>query len=101
VIRGGRLEPVDVFEGKARARLDMAKAGDFYIGNTITATDANLRIGVLKWDDGKIRLEINNPTDAPITAIVRTVPAAAGLCPLEREITIPPCSSDTIVATKP
>jgi len=101
VIRGGRLEPVDVFEGKARARLDMAKAGDFYIGNTITATDANLRIGVLKWDDGGIRLEINNPTNAPITAIVRTVPAAVGLCPLEREITIPPGSSDTIVASKP
>ncbi|MFG0250644.1 MAG: hypothetical protein ACF8OB_17300 [Phycisphaeraceae bacterium JB051] len=68
VQQGKLLMPVDVFEGKARTRLDVMIDGSFYIGNTLMSDAPNLRIAVVKWDDKQLVCEVNNPTDKDIDA---------------------------------
>ena len=68
VQQGKLLMPVDVFEGKARTRLDVMTDGSFYIGNTLMSDAPNLRIAVVKWDDKQLVCEVNNPTDKDIDA---------------------------------
>lgn len=98
IIREGELKQVDVFEGKARARLDVGKTGNFYIGNTIVAGNPALKIAVLHWKSDRISLEINNPTNKPITTKIETLPAATGLLQHAWEVTIPPGTSQILTA---
>jgi len=97
LIREGEMKQVDVFEGKARARLDVTKTGDFYIGNTIVAGDPALKIGLLRWKADGITLEVNNPTNKPIKTRVETLPVN-GLLQHAWEVTIPAGSSQILKA---
>lgn len=96
VLDGRWCQPLDVFEGKAWARLDLAKEGSFYIGNIVKATNRNLRIGVLKWGAKEVMLEVHNPTDASITATVSSIAAVHDRFQFSREITLKPGSSELI-----
>jgi len=74
VVRDGQVtDDFDVYEGKGVARLNVGVAGPFYIGNTVTATEPNLRIGLLRWTAAACDLEVNNPTDRAIDAEISTV----------------------------
>lgn len=101
LVRDGHwVESVDVFEGKAWARLDLKKGGDFYIGNAVKATNRNLRIGVQKWTASGIVLEVHNPTDASITATLSTASEVRDRFQFSREITVKAGRSELLKETK-
>jgi hypothetical protein len=90
VIRPGQApDPIDVFEGKARARLDVTQAGPFYIGNTLVADNPRLRLAVLEWTGNSITLEVHNPTDTAIKTVIHTVPQVRDRFQMQREVEIP------------
>ncbi len=68
----GAMFPFGVFEGNGWSRLDATKGGIFYAGNIIMADNAQLRLSIINWEKDKISIEMNNPTDAEITALIET-----------------------------
>jgi hypothetical protein len=85
----GKMEPVDVFEGRARARLDVTKPGDFQVGNVIQASDPNVRIGLLKWTADQCEVEAHNPTNKPVNVQIWTLEAVPKRFQCRWEMDIP------------
>jgi hypothetical protein len=89
VVRGGvPVEDIPVFEGIARARLDVGLAGAFYIGNTVLSDQPNLRVALLGWSTTACSVEVNNPTDSDMTATVRTALRVTGRFQGQTTITV-------------
>ena len=96
LVRENKMEPVDIFENTAWARLDVTKTGSFFLGNTVKATNKNLKIGIQEWTSKSIVLEVNNPTDAAITATVSTIASGPERMPMSLDVTVKPGSSEVL-----
>jgi len=93
----GSLTPFAVFEGIGHARLDVTAGGKFYAGPLVTAGETpNLRITVLAWDAAHITLELNNPTDAPMEATLRTPDEIVGKFRLHQQVSVPAGSNKVV-----
>lgn len=68
------LVPFGVFEQKGWAKLDATVGGPFFVGNVVTCSHPAMRISLLEWTKNGLFLELNNPTEAPVEATVRTAP---------------------------
>lgn len=89
VVQQGKLVmPVDVYEGKARTRLDVMLDGPFYIGNILMADAPNLRIAVVKWDDKQLVCEVNNTTDKDIDAKIWSATPLQDRCKVQSNVKI-------------
>ncbi|HEY3417007.1 MAG TPA: hypothetical protein VGM23_09010, partial [Armatimonadota bacterium] len=93
VRENGTMDDFGVFEGIGRARLDVTKGGTFYAGNIITAGDPHLGLSITRWDANGITVDLNNPTDTPITTLISTPREINGKYRLQQQITIPAGSS--------
>jgi len=91
--KNGTFEPFDVFEGKGRLRLDVTAPGPFVIGNVITASDPNLRIGLLKWTAVTCDIEVNNASAKPVKAHIQTAAEITDRCRAQWDIDLAPGSS--------
>ncbi len=78
-----------VFEQNGWARLDVTHGGPFYAGNVVLADDPRLRISLMKWDAKTIAIEVNNPTDAKLTTVVRTPSEITDRFALRETIEVP------------
>jgi hypothetical protein len=86
---GGTVDYTGVFEGTAWPLLDVAKAGIFYAGNLIIADNDKLVLEIVKWTKDAITVEAHNPTDAPVTATIRTPAEITNYYHLTQQVTIP------------
>lgn len=83
------LAAFGVFEQRGWARLDVTRGGPFYAGNVVMADNPRLRISLLEWSADAISLEVNNPTDAAMSASLRTPAAISGRYALAQTIDVP------------
>ncbi len=72
-----------VFEGRGWAKLDVTVGGPFFVGNLVTCGHAAVRCSLLEWTADSLYLELNNPTDAAIEAIISTAPEVKGRHPVQ------------------
>ncbi|HOS43035.1 MAG TPA: hypothetical protein PK794_05020, partial [Armatimonadota bacterium] len=86
---GSGITYTGVFEGSAYPRLDVAVTGKFVAGNLLTADNSDLVLAVVKWEPGKIKVEVHNPTDTPIAATISTPKEITGLKALAKTVTVP------------
>ncbi len=86
----GGLVYAGSFEGRAWPRIDVGKKGAFYAGNLVSADNQNLVLEFVKWTPDAVKIEVHNPTAAPIEATVSTAPEVKGLKALSRKVTVPP-----------
>ena len=86
---GGAVEYTGVFEGTAWPLLDVSKPGAFYAGNLVTADNDALVLEIVKWTKDAITVEAHNPTDAAITATLRTPDEIANCYALTQKATVP------------
>ncbi|MHB9022634.1 MAG: hypothetical protein ACYC7E_00435 [Armatimonadota bacterium] len=93
---GQGIDPVDVFEGAAIARLDVSKLGDFYLGNLVTAGNPHLRLNIIDWSAASLKLDIHNPTDRAIECEVTTIPAIKDRCQVRNKVIVPPGTSQQV-----
>ena len=77
-------------EGKALLRLDVTKAGAFYLGNLLLADQPDLYLAFASaWDErGEVKVEVTNPTDKPLTATILTPEAIKGVPALKTKVTV-------------
>jgi hypothetical protein len=69
-----KARPVGTFEGRAWATVVLDGGKNLFIGQPITADNPNLAIQLTQSGEAAWKLEIHNPTDAPITATVKKNP---------------------------
>ena len=88
---GGRVTFTGVFdiEQTAWPRLDVGKPGKFYAGNLLVADNPHLTLGLARWDDKGITVELHNSTAEPIEATVSTPPEITGYKTFRRKVTVP------------
>ncbi len=77
-----------VFEGRAWPRLDVGKAGKFIAGQLVTASEPAAKIDVVVWTKGRVKLDVNNPTDKPMKLTVQTA-KLPGFKSLKKTIELP------------
>jgi hypothetical protein len=87
---GGFLQQIGVHEDTGYAVLDNKADAEFFVGNTLTATDTNLVLAFLFWDAQGAGVETHNPTDAEIRARVSSARAVKGKFAVETEVVVPP-----------
>jgi hypothetical protein len=89
--QGLRTQDFAFLDGVGMGFVDVTKSGEFYFGNTLLATDKNLNLAfAAPWTKDYVKVEVNNPTDKPVTATI-TAPKAieAGRIHIEKEVTVP------------
>jgi len=87
----GAIQQYGVFEGIARGRLNVLKSTDFYFGNLLTSTDSNLNLAIAsEWTETNLIIEVNNPTDHEIKAVIKSPKAIAGRKQVNLEVIAPP-----------
>lgn len=97
LVRGGALGPeVAVFEGQAYARLEVGKAGPFYVGNVLLSDQPNLRLGILNWTAEACVAEVNNPTDADLEANLWTAAGVKDRYQGRAKVTVKAGTSQTV-----
>ncbi|MHB9023494.1 MAG: hypothetical protein ACYC7E_04885 [Armatimonadota bacterium] len=94
----GAVEYTGTFEGTAWPQLDVSKPGSFYAGNLITADQPSLVLEIIKWTKDAITIEAHNPSDAPLTATLRTPAKITNLYRLTQQITVLAGTSVTVRA---
>ncbi|OPZ81296.1 MAG: hypothetical protein BWY76_03075 [bacterium ADurb.Bin429] len=67
------LAHIGVCDGVGYAALPNVD-GKFYVGNTLTASDPALVLNYVLWTQNMAVIEVNNPTDKPITATITSAP---------------------------
>ncbi len=91
-----KARPVGVFEGRAWATVVLGGGKDLFIGPALTADNPAVTIQVTQSGDAQWKVEFHNPTDAPITTLVKKNPHFDLLkdkpLPAER-VTLPPGAS--------
>ncbi|MHB9133011.1 MAG: hypothetical protein ACYDBB_18240 [Armatimonadota bacterium] len=78
-----------LYSGVGYTTLDVSKDAKFYAGNFITADNPDLFLNLESWTKDGISVEVNNPTDAAITATIQTPAEITTLKPLKKTITVP------------
>ena len=71
----------------------MSKKTRFYAGNLLTSDDEDLVLQVVTWTPDRLKVEVHNPTDKPITTTVRSPKEITGLSRIDRKVTILPGST--------
>lgn len=69
--------------------------GAFFVGNTITASDPALVLNYALWTKDQAVIEVNNPTDKPITARLLSAPIP-GKAKVDQSVTVPAGSSTKV-----
>jgi len=87
------LVPFGVFEEGGWALLDVKRGGPFYAGNLLIADDVRLRMSIINWTADGILIEVNNPTDGPLEAVVRTPAEITNRYRLRETISLEPGTS--------
>jgi hypothetical protein len=88
--RAGTIEQFDFLEGVMLGIMLVDKDTDFYAGNLITATDPKLNLAfAAEWTNETVVIEVNNPTDKPVTATVRTAKAIPDRRHVEKQVAVP------------
>ncbi len=88
--RDDKIEPFGFLDGVAFGIMLVDTDADFYFGNLLTASDANLNLAFgAEWTKDRAVIEVNNPTDKAITATVRTAGAIPGRKAFEQKVTVP------------
>jgi hypothetical protein len=85
---GGYLNHIGVFHGIGYASLPASKNTSFFVGNTLTATDPALNLSFTLWDADRAGIEVNNPTDHPITAHIMSAAAITGKFHVDTTMTV-------------
>ena len=86
---GQRIRYSGIFEDTAWPQLDVSKGSRFYAGSLLPSDNEDLVLQVVTWTPDRLRVEVHNPTDKPITATVRSPIEITGLSRLVRKITVP------------
>jgi hypothetical protein len=86
---GSGITYTGVFEAAAYPLLDVGIKGKFVAGNLLTADNPDLVLEVVKWEPGKIKVEVHNPTDKAIDATVTTPKEITGLKALAKKVSVP------------
>ncbi len=69
-----QARPLGTFEGRAWATVVLGGGKDLFIGQPVTADHPDLFIQLTQSGEAEWRLEVHNPTDAPITTRLRVNP---------------------------
>jgi len=93
------LAHIGVCDGVGYAALPNVD-GDFYVGNTLMASDPALVLNYAAWTSNQAIIEVNNPTDTPITAKLTSAPIP-GKCPVDLTVTVPAGSTVQVSAAPP
>ncbi len=80
---------VGVFEGRAWPLLDVRRAGPFIAGNLVVADRPEIVFSIVTWAKDRLRLDVHNPTDAPIVTRLHTPVPIPGYTVFDRQVTIP------------
>ena len=82
-----------IFENAGWAHLDIAGGAEFYAGNLVLCDQPMLKISVPEWTAERILVQVNNPTDAEVTANIATPAAVRDCVQIAKTITVPAGSS--------
>jgi len=86
---GQAIRYAGVFEKAAWPRLDVSRGSKFYAGNLLTADNVDLVLEPIVWTKDRIKVEVHNPTSAPIVATVSSPKEIEGFRPLSAKATVP------------
>jgi len=86
---GQRVRYSGVFENTAWPQLDVSKKTRFYAGSLLTADNPDLVLQIVIWTPKRLKAEVHNPTDEPITATVSSPKEIKGLRRLKEKVTVP------------
>jgi len=71
---------------------------DFFFGNVLYASDPSLNLAFASdWTEKGVKIEVNNPTDQPITATVRSTEHIPGVKTVDETVTVPAGRSVVVV----
>ena len=86
--QGQRIRYSGIFEDTAWPQLDVTKKTRFYAGNLLTSDNEALVLQAVIWTPNRLKVEVHNPTDKPITATVRSPKEITGLARIDKKVTI-------------
>ncbi len=87
--RDDKIEPFGFLDGVVLGMLRVDKDADFYFGNMLTASNANLYLAFgAEWTKDAVVIEVQNPTDKKITATVQTA-VIPGRIAFKKKVTVP------------
>jgi len=95
--------PLGNLDGKAWATVPIHGAVDLFIGQPVTADNANVVIQLTQTGDHAWHVEAHNPTDAPITTMLKANPLfdpLKGKAWTPEPLTIPAGSSVEVIVTE-
>ena len=75
-----------VFEGTAWPRLDVSRKGAFYAGNLLLADNPALVLEFVRWTADAVKVEVHNPTDSAIDAVITTPVEITGYKALKQTV---------------
>jgi len=85
-----KIEPFSFLGDVCLGNMLADKDADFYFGNLVTATDANLNLAfATEWTADSVKIEVNNPTDQEIAATVETAQAIQGRKQVKEKVSVP------------
>ncbi len=96
----GLFEEISVFENHGWARLDIARPGAFYAGNTLLASVPHLRLAILSWTADRLVFEVNNASSESVNAEIWTAAAIADRLQLHRSLQLPAGTSRIVTWTE-
>jgi hypothetical protein len=77
----------------------VARPGKFYAGNLLTADRSELVLQIIRWTAQAIKVEVHNPTDAPIEAALSTPSEITDHRKLRKTVTVP--AGSTVYVDEP
>jgi len=83
------LNHIGVYEGIGYASLDNSGDTPFYVGNILTASNPALILAYTLWTKDAAGIEVNNPTNKPITAHLTSPAAITDYYPVDLTVTVP------------
>ncbi len=95
------LAHIGVSDGTGYAALPNTKDLSFYVGNTLQASNPALNLAYTLWTADAAGIEVNNPTDQPITARLTSPQAIPGKYRVDTTVTVPPGTSLRLRLPKP
>jgi hypothetical protein len=97
-----RFRPIGVFEGAALFQQNTDRAATVWVGNPFYAEDAGLKLTLVS--DGLAPgeepfLEVHNPSDRPVTTLLRSPPHTPLYRGFNRRVTVP--AGDSLLVRLP
>jgi len=90
---------VETHEGDGYASLPNDADTAFFIGNTLTATNADLVLSYILWTHNRAEILVHNPTTHPITAQIASPKEIPGKYRVNMQVTVP--AGSTLKVAKP